>query len=100
MSRRCTTCGLEDPREEALYFVTTGLPGPGSSAIVREAVAQTDTYEALIERLRDLEFCDFVELENGDGRSVGREAAEWHAHPNAPGLWRLGPVPRDEGPPA
>lgn len=70
-----------------LYLVTTGPPGPGAFQLLVDAgITEPDddrTRKALAGA------CEFVELEDEEGR--GRGGVEWAPHPHTEGLWRLGP---------
>lgn len=79
-----------------LYFVTTGPPGPGVRALIDEAEVEylggaevTDPFALLRAKLAERPPCEFVEVEDEEGRGA-RSGAEWEAHPGGGG-WRLGP---------
>lgn len=88
-----------------LYFVTTGPPGPGVRALIDEAEVEylggaevTDPFALLRAKLAERPPCEFIEVEDVEGRGA-RSGAEWEARPGGGG-WRLGPfLPVDKAMP-
>lgn len=98
-----------------LYVVTTGLPGPGVSTLIdeagRELIASAageqeraavirETLDAVHAKLRRSPPCEFVELEDEHGFSVGPQSsgAQWDKRwLGEPPLFHLGPfAPRPQ----
>lgn len=83
-----------------LYVVTTGLPGPGIDAVLSDMVRRHPEDEPKINdvrrALKEEPPCEFVELEDADGKSHGPSSGvDWSDHPAEhpanPPLHRLGP---------
>lgn len=84
-----------------VHVVASGLPGPGAAAFLDQVATLPDASVmhgraiALADAKRAVAVaCEFVELETDAGRSVGpvQSDADWHPHPTADGLYRLGPL--------
>jgi hypothetical protein len=82
---------------EVLYVVTSGPPGPGARALVDEALRALPSGhvdESVVTAATEAagEGCEFVELEDADGKGVGPSSGvHWSDHPNGGGMKRLGP---------